>query len=444
MIYKIRKLIGLFILIQLSIATFAQTNYQVGSTFGDGEATSEPKRDILKNWYGGINAGGTIMLATLREKPISWAMGAVFGRQFNRKIGIQANYLFGKMHTEGFYGGLNLANDVNFMDISLILKMNLNDIIFTRSPKVLRELYLLGGSGITFFNSKVINTADNTFVTGLGWDATGTIKTGNVNTAFIPIGMGMSFNVGNTDRYFLTTEFTYRISKDDQLDGGLTTHAGHYIYASVGFVYNIGKSTVSTQQITTDVIERRVKSSVVKQVKDEMEANIQNKLKPFDDKLANQSKKIKALQADVDMRINALNESLKDGVFTTQLPDGTIQTTRISNMAGGAIPSLASIYFAFNSLYITPAMEREIAVIAKIMKKNRKLKCEISGNASRVGSPEYNLLLSRKRSQAVARFLVNEFGINSNRLVLKSNGLTNPLAKNLHKINRRVDMQLFW
>lgn len=405
--------------------------------------TKESGNGLLNNWYFGLNAGATTLLSTLRDKPYNWAFGFVLGKQINSKLGIQANLLNGKMHSEGIYEGELLETNVNFTDVSLLLKLNLNDFVFTKSPKILRELYFLGGGGITFFNSKVSNTADASFVSGVGW-TNDTLKTNRISTPFLPLGLGMSFNLGNSGRYFLTTEFIYRYSGDNKLDGGLTAHAANYTYASLGLVYNIGKSTVNTQQITADVIEERAASSAIKQVRGEIASTVQEELKPIKEELSNQSSTIKSIQADVKSRIDALNQSITQGVVTTRLPDGSMQATPISQMSEGAVPSIASIYFAFNSLYLTPDMQREIAVVARMMKKNRRLKCEISGNASNVGSPDYNLLLSRKRAQAVATFLSREFGIDINRVIIKSNGITDPLAKNLHKINRRVDMQLFW
>jgi len=398
---------------------------------------------LMANWYAGVNVGATTMLATLRDKPNSWAVGAFLGKQFNRKIGIQANVLNGQMHAEGLYGGSNLENKVNFTDLSLLLKLNLNDVIFTKSPKVLREFYLFGGAGLTYFNSKVLDMADGSFVTGLGW-ANDTVKTSRVNTPFIPIGVGMSFNLGKTGRYVLTTEFTYRYSNDNQLDGGLTTHAGHYTYTSLGLAYNLGKQTFTTQKISADILQEQVTASAVQQVRGEISTIVQEELEPVKEELSAQSKSIASIQQEVEMRINALKETIKQGVVTTQLPDGTVQSTQISQLAGGSVPAMTSIYFAFNSLYLTPDMQREIATIARLMKKNKKLRCEIIGNSSNVGSPEYNLMLSQKRAQAVASFLTTEFGIDNERLLVKSNGITDPLAKNLHKINRRVDMQLFW
>ncbi len=450
----IRKAIGLFGFILLTSYAIGQTNtsgevLDTNNNTASKDATTQ--NGVFKNWFFGINGGGTFMLSSLHEKPYSWAAGAVLGKQFNRKVGIRADFLYGKMHAEGTLSGLTLANDVDFMDAALMLKLSLNDFIFTTSPKFLREFYLMGGGGLTLFNSKVMNTTTNTFVVGQGWDATGTNKTTQVRSPFVPIGAGLAFNLVKSGRVFLTAEFTYRYSQDNLLDGGLTTKASNYTYTSLGLVYNIGKSSFTPQQITSEVIENKVKESVAKQVEAEMTAKIDNEIKPLKTEMAKQTKAmadnketIAALQDEVESRINALSESFKEGTVTTKMPDGSTQTTPVSQMSAGAIPTLTSIYFAFNSLYITSDMQREIAVIAKVMRKNKGLKCEITGNASNVGSPEYNLMLSQKRAEAVALLLVQEFGIDENRLKIKSNGLADPLAKNLQKINRRVDLELMW
>lgn len=442
------RVLGLIGFLFLSVMAMAQTVSQ-GEVVNDNSA-GDTKNGILKNWFIGVNGGGTFLISSLHEKPYSWAVGAVLGKQLNRKVGIRADYLYGKMHAEGIWEGLPLANDVDFMDAALMAKLSLNDFVFTTSPKFIREFYLLGGVGATFFNSKVINTATNTFVIGQGWDNTGTNKTSMVTNPFVPIGAGLAVNIEKSGRIFLNAEFTYRYSQQNRLDGGLTSKASNYTYTSIGLTYTIGKPTFSPSQISSDVIENNVKTVVTKDVTAELTAKIESEIQPIKAELEKQrlaldvnNEIVAAMQDEVESRLNALSESFQEGVVTTKLPDGTTQTTPLSQMAAGSIPTLTSIYFAFNSLYITPDMEREIAVIAKILKKNKELKCEITGNASVVGGPDYNLALSQKRADAVALLLVEEFGIEQDRLIVKSVGLTDPLAKNLQKINRRVDLQLF-
>ena len=455
-IYELRKALGLIAFLFLTTFALAQSGGTGEIMDTNNDASSEyveTKNGILKNWFFGLNGGGTFMLSSLHEKPYSWAVGAVLGKQLNRKVGIRADYLYGQMYAEGPFNGTTLANYVDFMDASLIVKISLNDFLFTKSPKFLREFYMFGGGGVTLFNSRVFDRGSSTYINVVGWDPTGTVRGTKEMTPFVPLGAGAAFNILKSGRVFLTAEFSYRYSQDNLLDAGLTTQASNYTYTSLGLVYTIGKPTFRQEHITADIIENKVKSTVAKEVSAEMtakiDAKIDSEITPMKAELAKTTKALAdnqetvlALQEEVESRINALNESFREGVVTTELPDGTLQTTPVSQMTAGAVPTLTSIYFAFNSLYITSDMQREIATIAKVMKKNRGLKCEITGNASNVGSPEYNLMLSQKRAEAVALFLVEEFGIKENRLMVKSSGLSDPLAKNLHKINRRVDLQL--
>ena len=88
-------------------------------------------------------------------------------------------------------------------------------------------------------------------------------------------------------------------------------------------------------------------------------------------------------------------------------------------------------------------MQREIALIARVLKKDKNLKCHIIGNSSNVGSPEYNKQLSQKRAEAVKSLLSSEFKIDESRLDITNNGLDDPLAENMKKINRRVDLIIY-
>jgi outer membrane protein OmpA-like peptidoglycan-associated protein len=172
----------------------------------------------------------------------------------------------------------------------------------------------------------------------------------------------------------------------------------------------------------------------------EMNAKIVAQTKPIKEELAKQStmvadnqQQLEILQEELEARTNAIKE---------QLLEGSIAASGGGSSGKGAVGGIdmTSVYFAFNSTYITPAMEREIAVIGKVLKKNKKLNCEVIGNASNVGSPEYNQQLSQKRAEAVYNMLVDEFKIDESRLTLINKGLEEPLAENIKRINRRVDL----
>lgn len=67
----------------------------------------------------------------------------------------------------------------------------------------------------------------------------------------------------------------------------------------------------------------------------------------------------------------------------------------------------------------------------------------IAGHTDSIGSDEYNLTLSQKRAEAIKHFLVKEFEIAENRLLVKSYGKSKPIADNEtdegRAHNRRVE-----
>ncbi len=67
----------------------------------------------------------------------------------------------------------------------------------------------------------------------------------------------------------------------------------------------------------------------------------------------------------------------------------------------------------------------------------------IGGHTDNIGSDEYNLTLSQTRAEAIKHFLVKEFEIAENRLLVKSYGESKPIADNEtdegRAHNRRVE-----
>ncbi len=68
------------------------------------------------------------------------------------------------------------------------------------------------------------------------------------------------------------------------------------------------------------------------------------------------------------------------------------------------------------------------------------------GNTDNTGNHNKNVLLSQKRAQAVASFLINTYGFDRNRFVIVGNGPDNPVADNStasgRAKNRRTDFEL--
>lgn len=83
--------------------------------------------------------------------------------------------------------------------------------------------------------------------------------------------------------------------------------------------------------------------------------------------------------------------------------------------------------------------------LAEVLIKKPEWKLQISGHTDAVGSAQSNLLLSKKRSEAVKKFMIDK-GISADRLTALYFGETQPIATNDTKEgrqkNRRVEMQI--
>ncbi|KAA3641226.1 MAG: OmpA family protein, partial [Bacteroidetes bacterium] len=93
-----------------------------------------------------------------------------------------------------------------------------------------------------------------------------------------------------------------------------------------------------------------------------------------------------------------------------------------------------------NAKYI---IDREFIDIAKAFGNAR---IRIEGNTDNVGSASSNKALSKRRAQSVANYLINEHGMDENRIIVIGNGPDKPVASNNtadgRAKNRRTDFEL--
>jgi outer membrane protein OmpA-like peptidoglycan-associated protein len=108
--------------------------------------------------------------------------------------------------------------------------------------------------------------------------------------------------------------------------------------------------------------------------------------------------------------------------------------------------TLKGIYFDFNQATIKPESKPALDNAAKILTDNPTIKVEIQGHTDSVGSSDYNLKLSDRRAQSVVNYLVQNYGIDVNRLTAKGYGKTMPIADNStaegRALNRRVEFKI--
>ena len=105
---------------------------------------------------------------------------------------------------------------------------------------------------------------------------------------------------------------------------------------------------------------------------------------------------------------------------------------------------LPMIHFDNNSATIKPTFYSQLHHVATVMQKNPGITVVVEGHASATSSVQHNLDLSKRRAESAARFLSENYGISSSRLVIKYDGEAAPLkgAKPSNYMNRRVEFSV--
>ncbi len=134
-------------------------------------------------------------------------------------------------------------------------------------------------------------------------------------------------------------------------------------------------------------------------------------------------------------------EAARIRVYRTDAAGGKTVAQQLTE-TGRAV--VREIRFATNSAQILPESAAVLSQIARVLKDDPKLELIIEGHTDNVGGPDFNLDLSRKRAEAVKRWLADKEGVSEVRLATVGYGLTRPVADNGTEDgrgqNRRVEL----
>ncbi len=124
--------------------------------------------------------------------------------------------------------------------------------------------------------------------------------------------------------------------------------------------------------------------------------------------------------------------------------DGCPEKERKVVIVGGKLEILEKVYFETNKDVIKPESYAILYEVAETLRNNPQIQVvEVQGHTDSRGAADYNLDLSVRRAAAVRRFLINEGGIDGNRLESQGYGETQPVdeAENAAAWakNRRVE-----
>lgn len=106
--------------------------------------------------------------------------------------------------------------------------------------------------------------------------------------------------------------------------------------------------------------------------------------------------------------------------------------------------ALYGILFDFDKAELKPQSDKQLVEMANLLKSNAGLKVFIVGHTDNKGTLAYNIDLSQRRAEAVAKALAAKYGIAADRMVAKGVGPLSPLAPNDSEDgqakNRRVEL----
>ncbi len=107
----------------------------------------------------------------------------------------------------------------------------------------------------------------------------------------------------------------------------------------------------------------------------------------------------------------------------SQLPCPEVTTAPATIIKQTGAPMMATVRFTINSDRISSMEMVNVYNVAEYMKQNPDVKVTITGYADKeTGTADYNQRLSERRARAVYNTLVNDYGINPNRLSMVAEG----------------------
>jgi OOP family OmpA-OmpF porin len=103
-----------------------------------------------------------------------------------------------------------------------------------------------------------------------------------------------------------------------------------------------------------------------------------------------------------------------------------------------------NIHFEFDGVEVPPDSHENLKMLGKFLEDNPDTFAVLAGFSDNAGNEEYNLKLSRMRSQSVKNFILEQSRIDPDRVILFWYGNTNPVASNDtaegRQKNRRVEI----
>ena len=117
----------------------------------------------------------------------------------------------------------------------------------------------------------------------------------------------------------------------------------------------------------------------------------------------------------------------------------------VTDNGDGILLNLPDVTFAVDSTEISPSFQAALNKVAQSMVQYPDSLVDVYGHTDSTGSDQYNLDLSKRRADAVARYLISR-GVSSARIQTQGMGESYPVADNNtaegRSQNRRVEVKI--
>ena len=100
------------------------------------------------------------------------------------------------------------------------------------------------------------------------------------------------------------------------------------------------------------------------------------------------------------------------------------------------------VEFDFDKDSVRPEYHSDIMKVANFLKEYPKTTVVLKGHTDGTGPDEYNLNLSKKRSESIKKYLVDNFGISGSRISTRGYGESQPVATNETKEGRQQNRRV--
>jgi len=417
----------------------------------------------FRTWSIGIHAGLMTPSTIINSKDkldytvpnIQYGYGGYIKKQILPSFGIQGDFLMGKLNADNAQPGSfgtspykSFTTTINYA-ASLSGNFTLANINW-HVMKSSIEPYITAGIGL--MNYKPVLTAAN------GTTENFKPGTGVLNELYVPIGLGLKFNVAKG----VNLELGYQVNfiYSDNLDGykfGSTNDK--YSYAHIGLEFALGKRSKPQLSVHNPVASMRQEYlQGIQQAKDEFKAQMDS------NKAANQALLQRAAASDAKL-LKLTTDSDGDGVpdfydkcpntpagvkvdgsgcpLPVTKPDEKIYITEADKSVVNE--AIQNLQFDSGAAVISDLSYPSLEKLAKLLSE-KKYHLKLAGYTDATGSAVLNLKLSKDRAEAIKMFLVSR-GADPALIQTEGYGKANPIASNKtpagRKLNRRVEFSLY-